>query len=96
MDGIKIIRYDGPVYFANIDSFLKSVYRLSGMDPVKIQRQQNKREHKCKAFPNLFKSHSSPNREFDSPVGENDLKRFDDEETEVKYKSPVSFPQGLY
>ncbi|VDL18360.1 unnamed protein product [Hymenolepis diminuta] len=78
LDNIKIIRYDGPVYFANIEAFRKSVYRLSGIDPVKIQRQQNKRSHECHIFPNVFKSRSAKNLEV--PVEENDVKRFDDEE----------------
>ncbi|EUB53974.1 hypothetical protein EGR_11169 [Echinococcus granulosus] len=55
---MKIIRYDGPVYFANVASFQKSVYRLSGVDPVKVQRDSQKRESKWKLF-SLHKSRSS-------------------------------------
>lgn len=45
---------------------------------MKIQRQQNKRNHECHIFPNVFKSRSAKNLEV--PVEENDVKRFDDEE----------------
>ncbi|KAH9283318.1 Solute carrier family 26 member 9 [Echinococcus granulosus] len=58
LKGMKIIRYDGPVYFANVASFQKSVYRLSGVDPVKVQRDSQKRESKWKLF-SLHKSRSS-------------------------------------
>ena len=58
MESIKIIRYDGPVYFANVASFQKAVYRLSGVDPVKVQRDLQKRDSKWKFF-SLHKSKST-------------------------------------
>ncbi|KAM3175524.1 hypothetical protein ACTXT7_008347 [Hymenolepis weldensis] len=78
LDNIKIIRYDGPVYFANIEAFRRSVHHLSGIDPVKIQSQQNKRNHECHIFPNIFKFRSA--KDLEVPVEESDVKRFDDEE----------------
>lgn len=58
LESIKIIRYDGPVYFANVASFQKAVYRLSGVDPVKVQRDSQKRDSKRKFF-SLHKSKST-------------------------------------
>ncbi|VDO04919.1 unnamed protein product [Rodentolepis nana] len=76
LDGIKIIRYDGPVYFANIESFRKSVHRLSGVDPVKIRRQRNK--HRGKVLSNVFRTRCDS--ELEVTAEEKGLKRTDGDE----------------
>ncbi|KAM7537938.1 hypothetical protein Aperf_G00000064261 [Anoplocephala perfoliata] len=91
LDGIKIIRYDGPVYFANIESFQKSVYHLSGVDPLKVKRHQNKGKSKRKTLSHLFKLRSTKNIET-IEVNEEDArgKQLGDEVVVVKTKNPDS------
>nr|VZI20239.1 unnamed protein product [Spirometra erinaceieuropaei] len=42
VDKIKIIRFDGPVYFASAESFQNTIYRLSGLDPSKTKRRNRR------------------------------------------------------
>ncbi|VDD77094.1 unnamed protein product [Mesocestoides corti] len=75
LDGIKIIRYDGPVYFANVDSFQKTVYRLSGVNPTLAQQQAGKKQLRCRLF--LFKSRSGDARKATCPVAADKKDRTD-------------------
>uniref|UniRef100_A0A0X3PQY4 STAS domain-containing protein n=1 Tax=Schistocephalus solidus TaxID=70667 RepID=A0A0X3PQY4_SCHSO len=45
VDRIKIIRFDGPVYFASAESFQNTIYRLSGLDPSKT-KHHHRHHHK--------------------------------------------------
>ncbi|VDN09862.1 unnamed protein product [Dibothriocephalus latus] len=45
VDKIKIIRFEGPVYFASAECFQTTIYRLSGLDSSKI-KPPRRRNHK--------------------------------------------------
>ncbi|XP_071088065.1 prestin-like [Haliotis cracherodii] len=39
MAGVRVIRMDSPLYFANADIFKKKVYKLSGVNPLKLRKK---------------------------------------------------------
>ncbi|XP_052078932.1 prestin-like [Mytilus californianus] len=39
-DNVRIIQFQAPIYFANADIFVKSVVKLTGIDPVKARKKQ--------------------------------------------------------
>ncbi|XP_046562010.1 sulfate transporter-like [Haliotis rubra] len=39
MSGVRVIRMDSPLYFANADIFKKKVYKLSGVNPLKRRKK---------------------------------------------------------
>ncbi|KAL5110946.1 Solute carrier family 26 member 9 [Taenia crassiceps] len=91
LESIKIIRYDGPVYFANVASFQKAVYRLSGVDPVKVQRDLHKKESGRKFF-SLHKSKSTtPAASLSKLPTEGVDERDDVEDMAIRSNAPVSF-----
>ncbi|KAL5971232.1 Solute carrier family 26 member 9 [Taenia solium] len=91
LESIKIIRYDGPVYFANVASFQKAVYRLSGVDPVKVQRDLQKKDSKRKFF-SLHKSKpTTPAADLFNLPSEDVDERNAVEDMVIGSNTPVSF-----
>ena len=41
-DDVKVLQFQAPIYFANADIFVKSVIKLSGIDPIKVKQKQDK------------------------------------------------------
>ncbi|CAC5362504.1 SLC26A6 [Mytilus coruscus] len=39
-DNVRIVQFQAPIYFANADIFVKSVVKLTGIDPVKARKKQ--------------------------------------------------------
>ncbi|XP_071124796.1 chloride anion exchanger-like isoform X2 [Mytilus edulis] len=39
-DNVRIVQFQAPIYFANADIFVKSVVKLTGIDPVKARMKQ--------------------------------------------------------
>ncbi|XP_067661414.1 prestin-like [Haliotis asinina] len=39
MSGVRVVRMDSPLYFANADIFKKKVYKLSGVNPLKMRKK---------------------------------------------------------
>ncbi|BHF65754.1 hypothetical protein SprV_0200876700 [Sparganum proliferum] len=70
VDKIKIIRFDGPVYFASAESFQNTIYRLSGLDPSKTERRH--RRHRIHLTSHCCtKSHKPADGvEFESSAGD--------------------------
>ncbi|PAV86749.1 hypothetical protein WR25_17115 [Diploscapter pachys] len=46
--GVKVFRFDAPLYFANADLFINRVYRACGINPVNVRATLAKREAKVK------------------------------------------------
>ncbi|KAK1176155.1 sulfate anion transporter 1-like [Acipenser oxyrinchus oxyrinchus] len=46
---VKIFRFQAPLYYANKDFFLRSLYKTSGLDPVLEEARRKKAEKKAKA-----------------------------------------------
>lgn len=40
LDNVRIVQFQAPIYFANADIFVKSVVKLTGIDPVKARKKQ--------------------------------------------------------
>ncbi|PAV91402.1 hypothetical protein WR25_06387 [Diploscapter pachys] len=46
--GVKVFRFDAPLYFANADLFVNRVYRACGINPVNVRTTLAKRESEIK------------------------------------------------
>ena len=42
-EGLKIIRYEASVYYANVDNFVYKIFKLSGTDPADLIAKINKK-----------------------------------------------------
>ncbi len=88
------MRYDGPVYFANVDSFQKTVYRLSGLNPAEAGRDLQKQLRALKKKQKDKKKASKKTRTLngvnnadndnDTATGSNDLVEIEDN-TQVSF-----------
>ena len=53
IDGVKIIRYEESIYYANADNFKYKIIKLSQLDPVEIlNRIENESKSQLKEYKN--------------------------------------------
>lgn len=43
IEGIKIIRYESSIFYANVDNFVTRIFKLSGINPNEIIAKMNKK-----------------------------------------------------
>uniref|UniRef100_F1KUS8 Prestin n=1 Tax=Ascaris suum TaxID=6253 RepID=F1KUS8_ASCSU len=71
--GIKVFRFDAPLYFANAELFLTRMHRATGLDPLMILAELKGKEKKKKRGYDSIRGHSEKGQKIEAPDEEIEL-----------------------